>query len=853
MSFIGRILFILCLTFMQGYSQSSIKLMAYNLLNYPNGSALAADTATRHPAYRTTVAAAQPDILVTEEMNSQAGVIFFLNSVMNVNSLTYSAGTFNDGPDTDNSIFFKTSLFSFVSNTPIHTALRDISEFKLVYLATGDTLRIYAVHLKASSGVTNEAQRSAEVDSLRKVTNSLPSGSKFFVCGDFNFYSSTEAAYIKLLQVTAGKEGQFNDPITGMTGTWNNVLYSQYHTQSPRVRAFGGGSTGGMDDRFDLILYSKAVNDGNGMAYLANSMTAFGNDGNHYNDSINHMPNAAVSQAVAEAIYAGSDHIPVFATFTFPNVSADLGATAFIAPIISTCSTTNKTLTVRITNYSSVTHDFSGNPVTVTLNITPPSGPIQTITQTISSGTLAPSATLDVVITSAYNFNQAGIYTFNAFTTTAGDINNANNAMTSATLTVSQGFAASISPSSSVALCSGNSQQFTASAGVSFLWSQGSTSQSIVVNAAGNYSVTVTDANGCSANAGPVTVTVVSQTSSGIVFQENIGSVTGTTAIATHETNNGFQNTGFTMSGTGDVRNTSMSSSYTGASGNANVFLTTTLGKNLIISGINTVGKSNLQLSFGLFRSDLTNTGSTLLVQYSTDGITYANLTVPVITSSSVWNNITVSGVIPSTPNLRLQWKQNGTTCQYRIDDVVLNYSPIPTITVSGPTTFCAGDSVMLSASVGSNYLWSNGAITQSISVKTTGNYSVLVDCIASATQTVTVNSCSFIALNLKLFIQGFYLGGGIMQPVAFNNGLTNDPTVCDYITVELHHATAPFSLVSSVSATLKTNGDALANIPNTLPAGNYYIVIRHRNSIEVWSKLPVSFGSSPVAYDFSL
>jgi hypothetical protein len=90
------------------------------------------------------------------------------------------------------------------------------------------------------------------------------------------------------------------------------------------------------------------------------------------------------------------------------------------------------------------------------------------------------------------------------------------------------------------------------------------------------------------------------------------------------------------------------------------------------------------------------------------------------------------------------------------------------------------------------------------------------------------------------------------MQPVAYNNGLTTDPTVCDYINVELHQSTSPYSLVASVTATLKTNGDALANIPTSVPSGNYYIVIKHRNSIEVWSKIPVAFGSSTVNYDFS-
>jgi hypothetical protein len=36
----------------------------------------------------------------------------------------------------------------------------------------------------------------------------------------------------------------------------------------------------------------------------------------------------------------------------------------------------------------------------------------------------------------------------------------------------------------------------------------------------------------------------------------------------------GWDNDGLTFTGTGDVHNTEMSSGYTGASGNANVFLT---------------------------------------------------------------------------------------------------------------------------------------------------------------------------------------------------------------------------------------------------------------------------------------
>jgi gliding motility-associated-like protein len=77
---------------------------------------------------------------------------------------------------------------------------------------------------------------------------------------------------------------------------------------------------------------------------------------------------------------------------------------------------------------------------------------------------------------------------------------------------------------------------------------------------------------------------------------------------------------------------------------------------------------------------------------------------------------------------------------------VTVNPLPTPTITAGGPTTFCQGGSVTLTASAGSSYLWSTGATTQAITVSTAGNYNVRVTnangCFAtSANTTVTVNA----------------------------------------------------------------------------------------------------------------
>ena len=299
------------------FSQDTSKIAAYNLLNYGANSS---DTVIRHPYYRTVVQSVNPDILVAEEILSQNAVNIFLNKVLNLSGIgTFQAGTFIDGYDSDNAVFYKSSKFVFISNTPIHTNLRDINEFKLYHIASGDTIRLYAVHLKASNTSADQQQRAAEVDSLRKVTNMLPPGSYFAVMGDFNIYSSNEPAYMKLKQAISGTEGHFIDALN-LTGTWNNGAYALYHTQSTRTRQFGGGAAGGLDDRFDMILYSQALNDTGGITILPQTMSAYGNDGNHYNDSINQPPNTAVPQNVANALHYSSDHLPIVALFKFENV-----------------------------------------------------------------------------------------------------------------------------------------------------------------------------------------------------------------------------------------------------------------------------------------------------------------------------------------------------------------------------------------------------------------------------------------------------------------------------------------------------------------------------------------------------
>ena len=328
------------------FSQSQHTIMSYNMLNF-----VLTDTLERNPYFRTIFSSIQPDILVCQEMTSVTGVNGFLVRVLNRVSSGYAAGTFINGTDTDNALYYKSSIFTFLSNTPIQTSLRDINEFKLRHNATGDTIIIYSVHLKAGDASSDSLQRAAEIDSLRKRTNSLTPSTNFIVVGDFNIYDSAELSFQKLLNQS--QSGYFIDPLN-LSGHWsNNGSFAPYHTQSTRERNFGGGATGGLDDRFDMILMSQSIVNSGGISYISGSYNEYGNDGNHFNDSINQPPNAVVSQQIADALHYASDHLPVYATFSFDNPFIEITSfSALIEGFYNGSTMKPDTVTVELHNSS---------------------------------------------------------------------------------------------------------------------------------------------------------------------------------------------------------------------------------------------------------------------------------------------------------------------------------------------------------------------------------------------------------------------------------------------------------------------------------------------------------------------
>jgi hypothetical protein len=108
-------------------------------------------------------------------------------------------------------------------------------------------------------------------------------------------------------------------------------------------------------------------------------------------------------------------------------------------------------------------------------------------------------------------------------------------------VTINQIPSVSITANGPTSFCPGGSVTLSASSAVSYLWSNSSTSASIIVQQSGNYSVTITDANGCSNTSEATTVTVEDITPP-VVHTQNISvalGANGEVTITPSQINNG--------------------------------------------------------------------------------------------------------------------------------------------------------------------------------------------------------------------------------------------------------------------------------------------------------------------------
>ena len=246
---------------------------------------------------------------------------------------------------------------------------------------------------------------------------------------------------------------------------------------------------------------------------------------------------------------------------------------------------------------------------------------------------------------------------------------------------------ATISALGSTSFCQGGNVTLLSSPGVSYSWSNGATAQNVNMSTSGPVTVQVTGTNGCSTTSAPQAITVhalpvLDPTASSYLWSpggETTQSISATTAGSyAVQVSNGA------CSATSPI---------------------TMVAVNALPAA--TVAATGTSICQG---GSVTLTAAPATSYAWTNGSTTQSITV---TSPGNYG-VTVSNV-------------NGCTSTSTPTTISVGSLPASFISASGPTTFCNGSSVVLSANTGATYQWSNGATTQNITANASGIYFVTI------------------------------------------------------------------------------------------------------------------------------
>ena len=319
-----------CIPHQRAQAQGELRVMFYNVLNFPNPVPEGRWDTLQHILSFSPV-----DLLLVCELKNEAGADSILNQSLNVNgSDLYERADYvpmMSAPGNpfklQQTIFWNRRKMGLASSTVLTTQVRDINVYTM-YLKTEDLATtndtvffdVFVNHLKSSQGAQNEAQREGMVAVWQNYMASLPADRNVIYSGDLNIYSSNEPAYQRLLSDT--NSSVLIDPIN-VPGNWhNNSAFSGVHTQSTRTsQIFGDGAGGGMDDRFDFILLSESIIQGTkGLTYQFGTYEALGNDGTCFNQNLTNCNSPNVPANIRQSLRFMSDHLPVILKLTTPTL-----------------------------------------------------------------------------------------------------------------------------------------------------------------------------------------------------------------------------------------------------------------------------------------------------------------------------------------------------------------------------------------------------------------------------------------------------------------------------------------------------------------------------------------------------
>lgn len=321
---IGAVVLCSCVAFQTVLAQERINVLSYNVLNYPNPDYddYRADTLKK------IIEVFKPDIFLMQELKHPSGV----DSILSIAFNTSEGDNFQSGTwlwqvsapwstwKLQQNVIYNADKLTLISEGYVQTGTRDHNVFKFMVNDPNlhshqDTTFLYAlsIHLKASQGAANAAERLQMTQILTSYLETLDPNAHVVLGGDFNIYNSNELAYQQLISGVSSSF-VFADPID-TPGNWHdNASLSHVHTQSTRTSQLNGdGAGGGLDDRFDFILLSENMMDSESrIHYVEESYDNLGYTGGCINQSLIACGNSDVSPDIRRALFQMSDHLPIW-------------------------------------------------------------------------------------------------------------------------------------------------------------------------------------------------------------------------------------------------------------------------------------------------------------------------------------------------------------------------------------------------------------------------------------------------------------------------------------------------------------------------------------------------------------
>lgn len=323
--------------------------------------------------------------------------------------------------------------------------------------------------------VTLTAGGCSSTDIVLVTVNSLPAvnaGSDVTICnGSSTTLSGSGGPSYSWSPATGLSSTTISNPVANPASTTNYIL---------TVTDLNGCQA---SDAVVITVNSPAANAGNDVTICTGASTTLSASGG---TSYSWSPATGLSSTTIANPVASPT---VTTTYTVTVVNSGCSATDIVTVTVSTTLTADAGLDVSICSGSSTTLNSSGG---ASYGWSPAIGLSSPF---ISNPVASPSVTTTYTVT----VSSAGC--------SATDV---------ITVTVNPLPAATISASGATTFCDGDSVTLTSSAGASYLWSNGDTTSAITITASGNYSVTVTNASGCSATSGGTSVVVYTVTVSSI-------------------------------------------------------------------------------------------------------------------------------------------------------------------------------------------------------------------------------------------------------------------------------------------------------------------------------------------------